>query len=105
MHHQLVLPDQAPAQGFLIKHCKTTLLSPLYEVLCQCWQEGGVPQDIRDAKIITLYKNKGERSDCNYRGMSLLNGKVYARVILSRLQRLAELWFPSWKVKLHESNS
>ena len=77
----------------LIKQCKTTLLLPLHVVLCQCWQEGNVTQDMRDAKIITLYKNKGERSDCNnYRGISLLTvvGKVFARVILIRLQRLAE---------------
>ena len=42
----------------LVKHCKTTLLLPLHEVLCQCWQEGAVPQDMRDAKIKN--KNKGE---------------------------------------------
>jgi len=43
---------------------------------------------MRDAKIITLYKNNGDRSDCNnYRGMSLLStlGKLYARVLLVRL--------------------
>ena len=48
---------------------------------------------MRDAKIITLYKNKGERSNCNnYRGISLLSivGKVYAWVLLICLQRLAE---------------
>ena len=81
----------------LIKHCKTTLLLPLHEVLCQCWQEGVVPQDMRDSKIITLYKNKGVRNDCNnYRGISLLNivGKVFARVILIRLQKLAERIYP-----------
>ena len=39
----------------LIKHCKTTLLQPLHEVLCECWNEGAVPQDMRDAKIVTLY--------------------------------------------------
>jgi len=36
---------------------------------------------MRDAKIITLYKNKGKRSDCNnYRGISLLStaAKVFA---------------------------
>ena len=52
---------------------------------------------MRDAKIITLYKNKGERSDCNnYRGISLLSivGKVYARVILGRLQMLADRIYP-----------
>ncbi|XP_076059404.1 uncharacterized protein LOC143036032 [Oratosquilla oratoria] len=47
----------------LIKCCKNTLLQPLHDVLCQCWKEGAVPQDMRDAKIVTLYKNKGERSD------------------------------------------
>ena len=81
----------------LINHCKTTLLLPLHVVLCQCWQDGSVPQDMRDAKIITLYTNKGERSDCNnYRRISLLTdvGKVFARVILIRLQRLAEQVFP-----------
>ena len=66
-------------------------------MLCKCWSEGAVPQDMRDAKIVTLYKNKGERSDCNnYRGISLLSivGKVFARVILVRLQKLAERVYP-----------
>ena len=74
----------------LIKHCKTTLLHPLHKVLCQCWREGAVPQDMRDAKIVTLYKNKGERS--NYRGTSLLSiiGKVYAWVLLICLQKVAQ---------------
>ena len=81
----------------LIKHCKTTLLHPLHEVLCQCWREGAVLQDMKDAKIVTLYKNKGERSDCNnYRGISLLSivGKVYAQVLLIHLQKLAEHIYP-----------
>ena len=81
----------------MIKHCKTTLLLPLHEVLCQCWKECAVPQDMRDFKSITLYKNKGVRNDCNnYRGISLLSivGKVFARVILIRLQKLAERIYP-----------
>ena len=81
----------------LLKHCKTTLLHSLHVLLCQCWQEGAVPQDMRDAKIITLFKNKGERSDCNnYRGISILSviGKVFAKVILIRLQKLAERVYP-----------
>ena len=43
---------------------------------------------MRNAKIITLYKNKGDCSDCNnYRGISLLSivGKVFARVVLVKL--------------------
>ena len=52
---------------------------------------------MRDTKITTLYKGKGDRSDCNnYRGISLLSivGKVYARIILTRLQTLAERVYP-----------
>lgn len=52
---------------------------------------------MRDAKIITLYKNKGDRSDCNnYMGISLPSvfGKVFARVVLSHLQVLANHIYP-----------
>ena len=52
---------------------------------------------MRDSKIVTLYKNKGDRSDCNnYRGISLLSivGKVFARVVLARLQVLADRVYP-----------
>ena len=75
----------------------SSLLYHLHELLLQCWEEGTVPQDMRDAKIIKLYKNKGDRSDCNnYRGISLLSvvGKAFARVILNRLQLLAERVYP-----------
>ena len=81
----------------LIKHCKTKLLPPLHEVLFLCWQEGAVSQEMRDSKSITIYKNKGERNDCNnYRGISLrsIDGTVFARVKLIRLQKLAERIYP-----------
>ena len=41
-----------------------------------------------DAVIVSLYKNKGEKSDCsNYRGTTLLSiaGKILAGVLLNRL--------------------
>ena len=47
-------------------------------------------QDMRDATILKLYKNKGDCSYCN-RGISLLSivSKVFLCVTLSRLQSLA----------------
>ena len=69
----------------------------LHKLLVKWWQEGSVPQEMRDAHIVTLYKNKGDRSDCNnYRGISLLSvvGKAFARVLLSRLQQLANRVYP-----------
>ena len=48
---------------------------------------------MRDANIVTLHKNKGDRSNCNnYRDISLLSvaGHFFARVALTRLQILTE---------------
>ena len=45
-------------------------------------------QDLRDAVIVSLYKNEGEKSNCsNYRGITLLSiaGQISARVLLNRL--------------------
>ena len=64
---------------------------------CQCWREGEVPQDMRDANRVTLYKNKGDWGDCNnYSGISLLNivGKLFAKVFLMKLRVQAERIYP-----------
>ena len=87
--------DGIPAEA--LQYGKPALLKDLHGLLCQCWEEGKVPQELRDANIITLYKNKGDRTDCNnYRGISLLSivGKAFARLILKRLQLLAERIYP-----------
>ena len=69
----------------------------MHSLVSACWASGEVPQEFKDAKITTLYKQKGDRGDCNnYRGISLLSvaGKVLARLLLSRLQKLAERIYP-----------
>ena len=39
-----------------------------------CWQRQILPQDFEDAIIITIYKRKGNRRDCdNHCGISLLS--------------------------------
>ena len=85
-----------------------SLLEHLHELLLQCWEEGSVPQDMRYANIIMLYKNKGDRSDCNnYRGISLLSivGKTFARVMLNRLQTLAERVYPEAQCRFRAERS
>ena len=70
------------------RHGGAALHVKLHDLLVCCWEQGKLPQDLPDAVIITLYKNKGEKSDCsNYRGITLLSitGKVLARVLLNRL--------------------
>ena len=76
---------------------KSLLAQELLSLLQLCWEKGVVPQDMRDAKVVTLYKNKGDRGDCNnHRGISLLSilGKAFARVALDRLHVLSERVYP-----------
>ena len=52
---------------------------------------------MRDTNIVTLYKNKGDRGNCNnYRGIYLLNivGKHFTKVVLMKLRVLAERIYP-----------
>ena len=50
-----------------------------------------VPQDIRDSNIIILYKTKGDMSDHNYCGISLINivDKLHESVLLKKIHILA----------------
>ena len=63
---------------------------------------------MRDAKIVTLFKYKGDRSDCNnYRGISLLSvvGKVFAQVVLARVQILADCIYPESQCSFRSGRS
>ena len=73
-------------QKFL--HGEETVLDELQDLSTNCWEKGTLPQDLRDAVIVSLYKIKGEKSDCsNYRGITLLSiaDKILAHVLLNRL--------------------
>ena len=79
-------PDGIPPEIFKVGG--DTLIRKFTEFLCMCWEDGCLPQDLKDARIVHLYKGKGEKSSCdNYRGISLLSiaGKILAKVILNRL--------------------
>ena len=74
------------------------LHSQLHKFLTSCWINCTLPSDLRNAVVIALYKNKGEKSDCsNYRGITLLSiaGKILARILLNRLTpTIAEAHLP-----------
>jgi len=56
------------------------------------------PKEMRDARILTLNKNKGDGSECNnYRGISLLSitGELFARVVLTRNWLRASIQSPN----------
>ena len=60
-------------------------LTQLFQSL---WNEGKVPQQLKDVNIVHIYKRKGSRpSYDNHRAISLLSiaGKILAHVLLNRL--------------------
>ena len=74
----------------IYKHGGIAIAEQVLKVFKQIWQDGGVIQAFKDATIVHLYKNKGDRHCCdNHRGISLLciAGKILARLILNRLDK------------------
>jgi len=80
--------DRIP--GELLMWGGDELLHRLHDLIIAVWHREDIPQQWKDSRIISIYKNKGDRSDCgNSRGISLLSvaGKVLAKVLLDRLNK------------------
>ena len=66
----------------------------LHSIFLNVWRTGRILTDWKDGIIITLYKGKGPKSECsNYHPITLLSvpGKVFAHVILARIQPLLDM--------------
>ena len=71
----------------------TRLKAFLLTMAMNFWSTENITTDLIDPNIAIIYK-KGDRSHCgNYRGVSLFSvvGKIFADIILQRLNNLAEL--------------
>ena len=78
--------DGIPAEVY--QHGGEAMLDKLQDLFTNCWEKGTLPQDLRDAVIVSLYKKKGEQSDWStYRGITLLSvaGTILAHILLNRL--------------------
>ena len=81
----------------ILKCCKGDAFTGFCEIFFLCWMEGKVPQDKRDVNIVILFKNKGDRGECNnYRGISLLSigEKLLGRVALKIFQVFTARLYP-----------
>lgn len=98
--------DGLPAE--IYKYGGEALHTQLLKFYRTCWTAKELPQQFKDALIIAIYKKKGDRSDCgNYRGISLLStaGKILAKILLKRLQTIAELILPESQCGFRTSRS
>ena len=87
--------------------CEEIFMSKLLELVHDVWRECSVPGDWRDAILVPIPK-KGDLSSCdNWCGISLLDvvGKVVARVLQERLQKLAEEELPEFQCGFRKGRS
>ena len=76
-----------------IKACKDIGVKWLHRIFTISWKEGEVPEDWQKSVIVPLWKNKGNKRECEtYRGISLLShtGKIYAKIIEQRARYIVE---------------
>ena len=74
--------------GEILKNGGTALHHELHPLIRAVWEAEEIPQQWKDARIVSIYKRKGDRAICgNSRGISLLSvaGKILAKVLLTRL--------------------
>ena len=72
------------------------------------WQRQILPQDFKDALIVTIYKKKGDRRNCdNHCSISLLSiaGKMLAKIMLNRLKTISEQLLPETQCGFHAGRS
>ena len=86
-----ILPEMVKAAGE-----EVTFQTLLLDLVHTVWEERIVPQDWPDATIIPIPKKGNLKLCANWRGIALLEvvGKVVARVIQARLQKVAEEELP-----------
>ena len=86
-----ILPEMVKAAC-----CEEEFVQMLLDLVKDVWQEGKVPDDWRDAVLVPIPK-RGDLCQCdNWRGIALLDivGKLVARVLQERLQKIAEEELP-----------
>lgn len=87
--------DAIPSE--ILKYGGSSITRLVTSLLQNIWETGEVPQDFKNAMVLPMYKNKGDKSCCdNYRGISLLSstGKVLSTILNNRLTTIAEYHNP-----------
>jgi hypothetical protein len=71
----------------IIKFAKHAIVKPLTIIINQCFQTGLFPDNLKESKVIPLYKNNDPSLMSNYRPISLLSSisKIIEKVMFSQL--------------------
>ena len=105
--NKAVSPDNIPAE--VIKYGGRALHRRLHNFILDCWSAKFLPQQWKNANIILVYKQNGDRAECrNSRGISLLSvaGKVLDKIMFTRLlEHVADLVMPKSQCRFRRGRS
>ena len=90
-------PDSDSIPAEIYKNGDPALVLQIQQLFRLIAQQETVPQDLKDASIIHLYKRKGNRHYCNnHRSTSLLSfaGKILARILLNLNRFSVDVYTP-----------
>ena len=79
--------------NYALKAVRQPLLKPLTHLISLSLKLGYVPKDWKKAKLIPIYKGKGEKDEtCNYRGISILPtfSKIIEKIVANRVHNHME---------------
>ena len=100
-------PDNIPAE--VNKYGGCALHRRLHYFINDYWSAKCFPQQWKNANIILVHKQKGDRAECgNSRGISLLSvaGKVLAKIMVSRLlEHVFDLVLPEFQCGFRRGRS
>ena len=100
-------PDYLPAE--VIEHGRCALHRRLHNFILDCWSAKSFPLQWKNANIILVSKQKGDRAECGYcRGISLLSVicDVLAKIMLARLLELVvDLVLPESQCRFRRGRS
>ena len=99
--------DGIPAEFY--KYGGIALAESLHDMIRVMWAHEEIPDEWRESLIVSIFKNKGEKSICgNSRGISLLvvAGKILAKIMLSRLvEKVSEEIMPETQCGFRQGRS
>ena len=78
----------------------TVLKAPITHVINQSIQSGIVPDDLKTANVIPLFKKNNTTEACNYRPVSVLSSvsKILEKAVYCQLENFWKYFEKTWKV-------
>ena len=92
-------PEMGGIPAEIFKSAGPVALEALHSLLTSIWEEDDVSKEFRNTSVVSLFKNRGSKTDCsNHQGISLLSvaRKILARVIGSPTSQRKPAGSPVW---------